>query len=198
MSCEHEQLLQKALDGELSIREQEAFTAHLQQCKACKAEYELVEHMIVDVKKLADISAPLGFTANVMRQLPAGHKKKSPIRWMKQHPIVAAAAIFLVLMVSSLFSSWSTGEMAIAGNTKHLQINKQQHEVIVPKGETFKGDLVVENGDVKVEGTVEGNVTIIKGKRYLASAGSITGDSQEIHDIMHWTWYKLKSLVSAD
>ena len=43
--------------------------------------------------------------------------------------------------------------------------------VIVPNGEVVKGDIVVKNGDIVVEGEVDGNVTVINGQ-YMASYSS--------------------------
>lgn len=64
--------------------------------------------------------------------------------------------------------------------------------VIVPEGEVVEGDLVVKNGDLRIEGQVDGNVTIINGDKYMASAGNVTGDIDEIDEVFEWIWYKMK------
>lgn len=90
-------------------------------------------------------------------------------------------------------SSWNQGDDFSVSNKSNVVI--KDHTVIVPKGKTVKGNILVRNGDIKIEGKVEGDVTIINGNRYLASAGSVTGDIKEIDQAFEWLWYKIKSSV---
>jgi hypothetical protein len=55
---------------------------------------------------------------------------------------------------------------------------------------------VVRNGEIKVEGKVNGNVTVINGNQYLASAGQVTGEIQELDQLFEWVWYTIKSNVT--
>ena len=75
-------------------------------------------------------------------------------------------------------------------NNQNLLV--ENNTVIVPEGQIVEGDIVVKNGDLRIEGEVHGNVTIINGKRYLASAGNVTGDIQVINEVFEWVWYKMK------
>ena len=52
---------------------------------------------------------------------------------------------------------------------------------------------MVRNGDIRIEGTVEGNVTVVNGDKYLASAGEVTGEIEEINEIFSWLWYQIKN-----
>ena len=51
--------------------------------------------------------------------------------------------------------------------------------MIIPEGEVVKGDVTVRNGKLIIEGEVDGNVTVINGEKYMASAGKVTGDIEE-------------------
>ncbi len=69
----------------------------------------------------------------------------------------------------------------------------QNDKVIVPEGEVVKGDVVVKNGDLEIKGEVEGNVTVINGQQYMASAGKVTGEIEEVDAIFEWLWYHIKT-----
>ncbi|WP_322619377.1 bactofilin family protein [Bacillus fonticola] len=62
----------------------------------------------------------------------------------------------------------------------------------MPEGEVVSGDIVVKNGEIRIEGQVDGDVTIINGERYLASAGDVTGEIEEIDQVFSWLWYHIK------
>jgi predicted acyltransferase (DUF342 family) len=85
-------------------------------------------------------------------------------------------------------------ENHITGIKKQGQKNLivKNHTVIVPKGEVVKGDVVVQNGKLRIEGEVKGNVTVINGTKYLASAGHVTGDIKEVNQVFDWIWYYFK------
>jgi len=68
--------------------------------------------------------------------------------------------------------------------------------VIVPEGELVKGDIVVKNGDLIVEGEVDGNVTVINGQ-YMASSAVVSGRIEEIDEVFEWLWYTIKNSVKT-
>lgn len=111
-------------------------------------------------------------------------------RWMRNHPLIAAASLFLVLMTGSIFSSWDQeGEFSVS---KQENLVVQNDTVIVPAGEVVKGDVVVRNGKLQIEGEVQGDVTVINGEQYLASAGNVTGQIEEVNEVFDWLWYHMK------
>jgi cytoskeletal protein CcmA (bactofilin family) len=69
----------------------------------------------------------------------------------------------------------------------------ENNTVTVPEGETVEGDVTVKGGTINIEGKVEGNVTVINGE-YMASAGQVTGEVEEINEAFEWIWYQMKSL----
>ncbi|MFD1359640.1 zf-HC2 domain-containing protein [Fictibacillus halophilus] len=201
MQCEasvFDELMNKVLDGEATKEEERVFHAHLEECESCKEEYELLLDTLKELQLQNHIiKAPEGFTRAVMAKLPKEKQQMKWKRWMQRHPALTAAAIFMFFMAASVFTSYNQQDLAVVKGEGNLQIKKAERVVVVPAGETIKGDLVVENADVRIEGRVEGDVTVIKGNQYLASAGEVTGHSQEIGQVVEWVWYKLKSLVST-
>ncbi|WHY72561.1 anti-sigma factor family protein [Fictibacillus enclensis] len=201
MSCESEEymdLIDKALDGEITADEQTELERHMESCESCKEHYHALKEIIYEMKEASPVVAPAHFTEIVMKKLPEVKKRSMPAQWIRRYPVLTAAAVFLILMFGSVMAGWNTeNDFAVHSAASNIKVNSAAHTVTVPKGETVKGDLVVENGDIKVEGKVEGNVVVIKGEKYMASAGQITGDSQEIHEAVEWVWYKLKTFFTG-
>jgi anti-sigma factor RsiW len=178
------------LDGDLSKEEEQTLKMHLQTCPACQTYFQELNRTEALIRSVPIMHAPDGFTSNILARLP---KEKSRIgiqRWFKNHPFLIAAALFLLLMGGSLANMWNDEQRF--SYTKQPNLIVENDTVIVPEGEVVKGDVIVENGNIKIEGKVEGNVTVINGKKYLASAGSVTGDIEEIDKMFEWIWYKLK------
>jgi len=140
---------------------------------------------------MSHIKAPDDFTLKVIEKLPKEKKKVGIKRWFSHHPFLTAAAVFVILMSGSLFSTW--GDSNQFSVTKDPNIIIENNTAVVPEGETIKGDIVVRNGDIRIEGTVEGNVTVVNGDKYLASAGEVTGEIEEINEIFSWLWYQIKN-----
>jgi anti-sigma factor RsiW len=200
MQCEasvFDELMNKVLDGDATPEEERNFYTHLDECVSCKEEFELLKGTLKELQLQTHIKAPEGFTQAVMAKLPKEKQQVKWKRWMQRHPALTAAAVFMFFMAASVFTSYNQQDLAVIKGEGNLQIKKAERVVVVPAGETIRGDLVVENADVRIEGKVEGDVTVVKGNQYLASAGEVTGHSQEIGQVVEWVWYKLKSLVST-
>jgi anti-sigma factor RsiW len=186
------------LDGDLSVEKEELLKGHLQSCEDCQNHFHDLKKALALVQSTSHIQAPVDFTEKVMGRLPKEKKKVGVNRWFRHHPMLTAAALFMILMTGTFFTSWNDGQDF--SFTKNNDLVVQDHTVIVPEGKVIQGDLTVRNGDVKIEGTVEGDVTVINGdvtvingEEYLASAGSVTGDIKEIDKAFEWLWYKIKS-----
>ena len=81
--------------------------------------------------------------------------------------------------------------------TKQPNLIVEGETVLVPAGETVKGDIVVKNGKLRIEGEVDGNVTVINGSKYMASTAVVTGNSEEIDKAFDWLWYKIKKTLKT-
>jgi anti-sigma factor RsiW len=178
------------LDDEITPENEATLREHLQTCSTCQTHFQELKKSIALVQSTSHIQAPVDFTARVMAGLPKEKKQVGVKRWFRHHPLITAASLFIVLMAGSLISGWNEDhEFSVS---KHPNLVIQNDTVIVPKGETVKGDIVVKNGDLKIEGQVDGNVTVINGEKYLASAGQVTGEIEEINQLFDWIWFHLK------
>ncbi|TDL30969.1 anti-sigma factor [Jeotgalibacillus sp. S-D1] len=179
------------LDEELSQENEKELKQHLQECEACRTHFHELKRTIAFVQSTSHIQAPSNFTKSVMNKLPKEKKKVGMERWFKKHPMIVAAAVFFLLMSGSLFTTWNDGKEFAFTKSENIVVDGQT--VIVPQGEIVEEDIVVHNGDLRVEGEVKGDVTLINGKRYMAGAGTITGDIEEIDQAFEWLWYNIKS-----
>lgn len=179
------------LDGEISPEHKQILQDHLAICSDCQKHLHELEKTTALVQSMSHIKALDDFTLKVIEKLPKEKKKVGIKRWFSHHPFLTAAAVFVILMSGSLFSTW--GDSNQFSVTKDPNIIIENNTAVVPEGETIKGDIVVRNGDIRIEGTVEGNVTVVNGDKYLASAGEVTGEIEEINEIFSWLWYQIKN-----
>ncbi|MFC7062954.1 zf-HC2 domain-containing protein [Halobacillus seohaensis] len=207
MNCNREavMLMHKYLDGVLNKEEERRLRDHLQACQACQNHFHELKRTITLIKNTGPVSAPKDFTSNVMASLPKEKKQKNYLRMLQHHPIITAAAIFFILMFSGIFSAWSQDQQVTVSKQENLRI--QDNTVIVPEGVTVDGNLVVRNGDLKVEGKIDGDITLINGdfvtdnpsnelsngENYQAYA---SGEVKEVNQVFEWMWYHTKKFVT--
>jgi anti-sigma factor RsiW len=178
------------LDEEIDPTNEMILREHLKGCKECETLFNEFKKTIAVVKGTSRMQAPPDFTAKVMASLPKEKKKVGMQRWLRNHPLIAAASLFLVLMTGSVFSTWNQEREFSVSKQENLVV--QNNTVIVPEGEVVKGDVIVRNGELKIEGEVQGDVTVINGEKYLASAGHVTGQIEEVNEVFDWIWYHMK------
>ncbi|MFC7321542.1 anti-sigma factor family protein [Halobacillus campisalis] len=207
MKCNKEavMLMHKYLDGELDREEERRLRDHLQACPSCQNHFHELKRSITLIKNTGPVAAPEGFTSNVMANLPKERKRKNYTRMLQRHPILTSAAIFFILMFSGIFSAWNQDHQVTVSKQENLII--QSNTVIVPEDVTVNGDLVVRNGDLKVEGKIDGDITLINGdfvtdnpenelangENYQAYA---SGEVHEVNQVFEWMWYNTKKFVS--
>ncbi|MGY0693971.1 anti-sigma-W factor RsiW [Virgibacillus sp. FSP13] len=206
MECNHKaiELMHKYLDGDLTKSEEESLRGHLENCESCQQHFHELKRTITWIQSAEQVEAPPNFTKNVMEKLPKEKKRVSYSRWFKAHPVITAAAIFFIFMFSGVFSAWNQDNQLVVSKQENLVI--EGDTVIVPEGVTVSGDLVVKNGDLKIDGTVDGNVTLINGKLLdstingeglMASVGEVNGEFQQVDQVFEWIWYHLKNIVES-
>ncbi|MBS4210015.1 anti-sigma factor [Bacillus sp. FJAT-50079] len=183
--------MQDYFDNDLSQRNEQVLKEHLQSCPDCQKHFQELKRTIANIKSTSHIEVPNGFTANVMARLPKEKSSVSIKRWFRHHPLLAAASLFLILMAGSMFNVWNDDQKFSVTMQENLVV--ENGTVIVPEGKIVEGDITVKNGNLRIEGEVHGNVTIINGERYLATAGNVTGDIEEINEMFEWFWYKIKA-----
>ncbi len=178
------------LDEDISVEHEKELREHIHVCQDCCNYFHQLRKTIALVQSTSHIEAPVGFTEKVIANLPKEKKKVTVQRWFMNHPLLTAASLFIVLMAGSLATAWNADQQVSVSRQSNLIV--QNNTVIVPEGEVVKGDVIVRNGNLQIDGMVEGNVTIINGEPYMASAGKVTGDIKEINEVFQWIWYHIQ------
>jgi anti-sigma factor (TIGR02949 family) len=199
VTCQdYKKWIHEYLDDELSSNQTKELLAHIDQCEGCRKHLHELEKTILLLKSNSHLKAPDNFTERVMQQLPKETKRVKAKRWMKGHPLVVAASLFIFLMAGSLLTIWTEGQdqfYVSAPNMDQLVVDQKRGTVIVPVGEVIQGDLIVRNGNVEVRGEVTGDVIVTDGQIYLASTAHIVGEVEEIDQFMKWAWVHLQRWV---
>ncbi|RSK25593.1 anti-sigma factor [Bacillus sp. HMF5848] len=183
-------LMHDYLDNDITAEEEKVLRHHLQACEACQTHFHELNKAVALMKSLTNVQPSIDFTANVMKKLPKEKKRVRVTRWLQVHPLLSAAAVFFILMMGSMFSYWTEDQQFSVSKQPNLVI--ENDTVIVPEGKVVTGDIVVKNGNIRIEGEVQGDVTIINGEQYMASAGRVTGNIEEVNKMFEWLWYHMK------
>ena len=184
------QYMNDYLDGDLEPSKERVLKENLATCQDCQKIYHELTKTIAFVQSASQIEAPKGFVEATMQKLPKQNQRSGAQRWFKQHPLLTAAAIFFVMMSAALFTDFNNDQQF--SFTKQPNVIVEGNTVIIPEGEVVRGDIKVRNGDLRVDGELHGNVTVVNGQ-YMASSGVITGEVEEIDQIFEWLWYTIKN-----
>lgn len=179
------------LDGDINREEERELKQHLNSCGQCKEIMNGLTEAITFIGSATPVTAPPSLVEGVMARLPKEKSQAGMQRWLRRHPLLSAAALFLILMSATLFSSYENDQQFAVSKQPNLIVEGQT--VLVPAGETVEGDIVVKNGTLRIEGEVNGDVTVIHGERYMASTAVVTGKMEEIDEVFDWIWYKMKN-----
>jgi len=139
MDCkQYRVLLHQFFDGDIPDEQKEELMDHIQQCEACQQEFEQLQKLEFILKSQEPVSLPTDFTSKVMAQLPketvttketVANKEtmtEKLSKWMRRHPMVVAAALFLIIMLGSLLTVGEDGRVYFTSSA-HLV---EQIEVI--------------------------------------------------------------------
>lgn len=206
MNCKPEaiKLMHTYLDGDLTKEDESHLLSHLKSCAECQSHFHELKRTITSIQHADYIDVPKNFTANVMDRLPKEKRSTKYVHWLKTHPIITGAAILFIFMFSGVFTMWNQDEKLVVSKQDNLVIKGDT--VIVPEGVTVEGDLLVKNGKLKIEGTVDGNVTLVKSilldnkskvDGIMASAGEISGEMKQVDEAIEWIWFNIKKTVKG-
>jgi anti-sigma factor RsiW len=187
------ELMHNYLDEDISPQDEMILREHVNQCPKCNHHFNDLKKTVAFIQHSSHLIPSNDFTAKVMARLPKEKKAVRLGRWFRNHPLITAASLFFALMIGSLFTAWSGEQQFSVSKRENLII--KDNTVLVPEGKVVKGDIVVRNGSITIEGKVEGNVTVIHGEKHLASAGQVTGEIEEINEMFDWIWYNTKKVV---
>lgn len=186
------------LDDDLPDQQQRELKEHLLSCPDCRAKFKELEQtdMLMFSLMHQNPVASDDLVSRIMSSLPKAKKEKAFVTWIKRHPALTAASLFLVVMLMSSVTFWSPDRQLVVKGVDLDQVVIKGDTVIVPSGKIITGDLTIENGKAQVYGEVNGNVTVIDGSLYQASTAHISGQVKSIDQAVSWFWYKVTNMFS--
>lgn len=195
MDCKQaSSLMHEYFDDDLTHEQVVELKDHLQGCSVCSArfkELEQTEMMLFSTIRYKALSAPDELVDAIMSKIPTQRKQQAWVGWIKRHPALTAAAVFLLVMVFSSLSLWKSDEHLVVKVADLDQVIINGDTVTVPEGSTVAGNLTVENGKAEIYGDVQGNLTVIDGSYYQASTAHISGEIKSIDQALDWIWYRI-------
>jgi len=204
----YSQLIHNYLDGDLTKKDEIILRNHLEGCKTCQAHFHELNRTITLIQSTEQHKAPNGFVKDVMEKLPAEKRYFKLIRTIKRHPILAIATILFLVLSSTIFFIWNQDSELIVSKQEDLEIKGDM--VIVPEGVVIDGDLYVKNGDLKIDGIVKGDVTLVNGnlimeddhnniheEDLLVTVEEVNGEFYHLNQMFAWIWYHIKSLLES-
>ena len=191
-------LMHDYLDDDLSKEQQLELKTHMLSCPDCRMQFKELEQTDMLMYSLTHHtpSASLELTERIMNSLPKQKKQQLWLTWVKRHPAITAAAIFVLVMLFSTVSFWDQDTQLVVKGSDLDQVVIEGNTVIVPEGKSIAGNLTVENGKTQIYGDVQGNLTVIDGSLYQASTAHISGQVKSIDQAMDWIWYKTTNMFS--
>lgn len=200
MDCKQaSSLMHDYLDEDLTHGQAVELKLHLKGCSACNErfkELEQTEMMLFATIKHRSISAPDELVDRIMSKIPNQRKQQAWIGWIRKHPALTAAAMFLLVMLFSAVSLWESDDQLVVKTADLDQVIINGNTVTVPKGSTIAGNLTVENGKAEIYGDVQGNLTVIDGSYYQASTAHIAGEIKSIDQALDWIWYRITDMFT--
>lgn len=199
MTCQDAiKLIHDYLDGEISPSDKLALLQHTRECQECREHYHQLEKTVLLMQSHSHVIVPEDLTEKIMNQIPVEKPTGKLLRFIKGHPFLVAAAVFLLLMGGSLSQIWKDGQgqfSVTAPSMEQIVIKTEERLVIVPEDTVVDGSLIVRNGDVDIKGEVTGDVIVADGRIYMASTDQIVGQVAEIDQFFKWTWYHVQRWV---
>ncbi|RKN78308.1 zf-HC2 domain-containing protein [Paenibacillus ginsengarvi] len=199
MNCKEAILLMHDyLDGDLTGPEAAELKKHLIGCASCQERYTKLEKTgAALMASMKPVHVPSHLTtASIMQKLPAPAKRTVWMRWPRRHPAATVAALFCIVMLGSFMSMWNEDTQLVVHGSNLEQVVIKGNTVVVPEGQTYQGNLIVENGKIEVNGKIDGNLIVIDGNYALASTAQISGDITSVNQAAEWVWYKLNQLFT--
>lgn len=189
-------LMHRYLDGDLEGKDAVELKKHLLACPTCNEYFKQLEQTEALARMLPKSRAPEFLTESIMSLIPHEKKRTGWLKWVKEHPAVSVASVFLMVMISSFLTLWNEDKDMVVKGTNLEQVVIKGDTVYVPEGHTVNGDLTVTRGRIQVDGVVGGNLVVIDGSYSLASTAHISGQVTKVDQAVGWLWYKVNEIFS--
>ncbi|TFB21482.1 hypothetical protein E3U55_09230 [Filobacillus milosensis] len=202
MACNEtfENELHCCLNRELNQEEESKLQDHLLSCNACQKHYQELVNVDNKLTQLEMVEAPVDLKQNILNDIPKDNKVKRFSKIVKEHPIIAAAVVFFIMLFTSTLSHYHNNQQLSL--SKHEGVITEGNRVIIPEGETIEGDFIVQNAEVILQGRIKGNLTLVNSKlvdnhdhfnnNYSSLSHHVEGKVVEIDRYFGWVYHKIE------
>ncbi|WP_442602761.1 zf-HC2 domain-containing protein [Paenibacillus sp. KN14-4R] len=192
-------LMHEVLDGDATAAQARELRQHIQTCEDCAKRYKALETTEALVHSMPFMAAPSGLMEQIMSGLPPERKRNSWTQWIRKHPAVSVAAVFLLVMFTSMGAMWKGDDELSVKGVDLNDVVIQGKTVTVPSGHIVDGNLIVQGGKLLIEDNAEvkGNLVVIDGSLNMASTAHITGQITKIDEVVSWVWYKMTEFLGS-
>jgi len=100
--------LEAWIDGDLDDAEAAAVKAHVDQCESCRAEQQLAEAVVAELRLMPEFDVPEKVLQTVQNKTRPAHEKKLGVFFesFKSRPAPALAAVAAVVVMALVLSPW--------------------------------------------------------------------------------------------
>ncbi|SYX86336.1 putative transmembrane anti-sigma factor [Paenibacillus alvei] len=192
-------LMHDLLDDDLTPEYALELKQHMLACPDCRERFRQLEEMDTLLYSFNHRVQPVSddLTARVMSVIPKPKQQSAFMLWVKRHPAITVAAVFVLVMMTSALSMWNADKQLMVKGADLNGVVVENNKVIVPSDKVISGNLTIHNGVAEVYGKVKGDVTVIDGKLYQASTANISGSVHQIDEALSWMWYQLTNLFGT-
>jgi hypothetical protein len=184
------------LDGDLTGTPLTELKKHLLSCTECSQRYKKMQHTEAMVRSLPHLAAAPDLTDRIMASLPKQRKRSNSwLQWIKRHPAMSVASMFLLVMLSSSLALWNQDTQMVVKGASLDQLVIKGDTVLVPAGNTYNGNLMVKRGKIQIDGNLKGNLVVIDGSYNLASTAHISGKIKQVDQALDWLWFEVNEYV---
>ncbi|TSJ64937.1 hypothetical protein FPQ13_08275 [Allobacillus salarius] len=195
MACTHgyQEKIHQYIDQEMSYNEELSLKNHLMNCDFCLQHFRELKDVEKQLKNSPAVSQPSTFKQDIIDRLPIESKSTKFVKTIKEHPLITACAVFLVMLMTSAFIEFQSDQDVYVSSYEGIQV--EGNRVIVPEGKVIHGDLTIENAIVEIKGHVNGNVTLVNSE--LAQANNnISGEIVQVNRFLKWAAIRFSRQVS--
>lgn len=193
---EAHELMHGYLDGDQDDLSLNRLKHHLGECSACKAYLEQLERAESVVRALPKTRVAEDLEERIVQCLPKRSRRRQFVSWIKRHPAITAASVFLLVMMGSFLTMWDQSSELVVKGANLDQLVIHGNEVYVPEGTVVNGNLLVQDGIIKIAGEVKGNLIVIHGSYALASTAKVAGQVKQVDQALEWIWYKFSETAA--
>lgn len=191
-------LMHDLLDDDLEPENALELKQHMVSCPGCYERFGQLEATDRLLYRFNHRVQPVSdnLIERIMSMIPKPKQHSVFMLWVKRHPAITVAAVFVLIMMTSALSMWNADKQLMVKGSNLDGVVVKNNKVIVPPDKVISGNLTIHNGIAEVYGKVKGDVTVIDGKLHQASTANISGAVYQINEALDWMWYQLTSLFS--